>query len=99
MCYLVTYLPMAPIKHMQRRTPKSVAITLSSFLSNVLLFEGTFMAFIITCQLVGIIELDFHVGINSKVKNNVSKNSKTLVSCPVNITAPTMYSVLRRLHP
>ena len=39
---------MAPIRHMAKRVTKSVSMSLSSFLSNVLLLEGTFMVFIIT---------------------------------------------------
>lgn len=41
-------LPMAPIRHIAKRVAKSVSMSLSSFLSNVLLLEGTFMVFIIT---------------------------------------------------
>jgi len=65
-----TDLPIAPITHIEKRVAKRARISLSSFFSNVLLLEGTFIEFIIT-----------------------------FVSCPVNMTAPTMYSVLRRLHP
>jgi hypothetical protein len=43
-------LPMAPITHIVKRVAKRARISLSSFFSNVLLFEGTFMEFIITCN-------------------------------------------------
>ncbi|MFS8029355.1 hypothetical protein Hanom_Chr16g01521351 [Helianthus anomalus] len=57
---IVLYLPIAPMRHKVRRTPKRVAITLSSFFSSVLLFEGTFMAFIITCIPIHIIVKRIH---------------------------------------
>jgi len=45
-----TDLPMAPITHIVKRVAKRARISLSSFFSNVLLLEGTFMEFIITCN-------------------------------------------------
>lgn len=41
-------LPMDPIRHIMERVANRASISLSSFLSNVLLFEGIFMEFIIT---------------------------------------------------
>jgi hypothetical protein len=45
---LRTDLPMAPMTHIEKRVPKRARISLSSFFSNVLLLEGTFIEFIIT---------------------------------------------------
>lgn len=41
--------PIAPIRHIVTRTQKIEIMSLSSFFSSVLLFDGAFMAFIITC--------------------------------------------------
>lgn len=46
----ISHLAMAPIRHIKKRDPKRVSISLSSFLSSVLLLEGTFIEFIITCN-------------------------------------------------
>ena len=54
-----TDLPMAPIAHIEKRVAKRARISLSSFFSNVLLLEGTFIEFIITCD-------SFPTGVNSK---------------------------------
>jgi hypothetical protein len=43
---------MAPIKHIIKRVAKRASMSLSSFLSNVLLLEGTFIEFIITCNVI-----------------------------------------------
>lgn len=106
---------MAPMRHILKRQPKRASMSLSSFLSNVLLLEGTFIEFIITCSIMrkkGINEkmktqeyasrkrkMDAH-----KVERNPSINiglvrKRTFVSCPVNITAPTIYSVFLKLQP
>lgn len=44
----ITNLPMAPTKQIPKRVANSMSMSLSSFLSNVLLLEGTFIEFIIT---------------------------------------------------
>ena len=44
---------MDPTTHMKKRPPNNANISLSSFLSKVLLLEGTFIEFIITCSKVG----------------------------------------------
>lgn len=44
------HLPIAPITHIVNRVANRARISLSSFFSNVLLLEGTFMEFIITCN-------------------------------------------------
>lgn len=46
------HLPMAPIMHMLKRVHRSASISLSSFLSIVLLLDGTFIAFIMTCNFI-----------------------------------------------
>ena len=43
---------MDPTTHMKKRPPNKANISLSSFLSKVLLLEGTFIEFIITCSKV-----------------------------------------------
>jgi hypothetical protein len=43
---------MAPIKHIIKSVAKRASMSLSSFLSNVLLLEGTFIEFIITCNVI-----------------------------------------------
>ena len=45
-----TDLPMAPITHIVNRVAKRARISLSSFFSSVLLLDGTFIEFIITCN-------------------------------------------------
>lgn len=57
---------MAPIKHIIKRVANRVSISLSSFLSSVLLLEGTFIEFIITCN----------------VNSNVSKTHEQLKHAP-----------------
>lgn len=45
-----TNLPIAPIKHIMNKMQNRSNISLSSFRSSVLRFDGTFMEFIITCK-------------------------------------------------
>jgi hypothetical protein len=48
--YRLSYLPIAPMRHIMKSVAKRASISLSSFLSKVLLLEGTFMEFIMTCD-------------------------------------------------
>lgn len=63
------------MKHITKRVANRVSMSLSSFLSNVLLLEGTFIVFIITCNVISNICKTVSMNNHSrKIKSNKRVN-------------------------
>lgn len=79
------YQPVAPMRHIMKRTQKIVIMSLSSFFSSVLLLEGIFMAFIITCMHCIHHHVDQIIYIE-KIQENVTKRTILNACIPINFS-------------